>query len=146
VYDLTAPRNPEDALTARVRRDLQRRLPAAAVESNVPVVDSTTGQLLTDVDVLVVGRAIVLLKNGNGSGQLAEAELFLPALRDGTPNPLLPETNPGNLPVVAYASRLGPHAAAGMRAAGIEVFGGGRTRAERDAEYGRLLDHLQNLP
>jgi len=144
MYDKTGQRNPENAQTAEIRAELEARLPGRTVESNVPVVHAT-GALLGDIDLLVDDQVIVLLKEGNGSGQLAEAELFLPHDRHGNANPLIGDSNPNNLPVVSYAERLGRHAHGGLQKAGVTSFGGGRSAAERLAQRQAFLDHIESL-
>ena len=146
MYDLATQRNPENAQTTRVRRELQARLPSRiAVDTNVAVIDAQTGVLISDIDVLVDARVIVLLKEGNGAGQLREAELYLPFDRVGVPNPDIVETNPNSYPVVVYATRLGPHSRRGLENLGIITFGGGRNAAERQTEFFRFLDEVVNL-
>jgi hypothetical protein len=146
MYDLAAPRNPENAQTTAIRLGLQARLPAGtSVETNVQVIDSVTRGLITDIDVLVDARVIVLLKDGNGSGQLRAAEPFLPFDRQGVANPDFAETNPSGFPVVVYATRMGPHSRRGLENVGIATFGGGRNVAERQAEFLRFLDYVVNL-
>jgi hypothetical protein len=148
VFDFLAARDPENGQVRRVREELQARLPPGTpVETNVSVVDSSTGLKLTDIDVLVDGKVIVLLKGGrnSGRGQLLQAELFLPIDRNGTPNLLIMETNPDALPVVVYVAHLGPHARRGLESAGINSFGGGANAAQRRAEFQHFLDEIHAL-
>jgi hypothetical protein len=99
MYDLTSPRDPENGQVRSIREQLQARLPAGTpVETNVPVTNGAGGPKITDIDILVKNRVVVLVKGGpsTGSGQLAQAENFLPIDRQGAPNPyihgLLPKT------------------------------------------------------
>lgn len=142
MYDFLASRDPENGQVRNVRERLQAMLPLGTpVETNVSVVDSSTGGKLTDFDVLVNSRVIVLMKRGrnSGQGQLAQAETFLAFDRNGHPNPLIHETNPNALPVVVYVTHLGPHARRGLESVGILTFGGGSSSTLRQAEFQQFL-------
>jgi hypothetical protein len=148
MYDLTSPRDPENGQVRSIREQLQARLPAGTpVETTVPVTNGAGGPKITDIDILVNNRVVVLVKGGRstGSGQLAQAENFLPIDRQGAPNPYIHETNPNDLPIVVYVTHLGPHARQGLEAAGVQTFGGGRNASERHAQFLLFLDHVVSL-